>query len=155
MPRGTIVCGVDDSREAAVAAAVAARVATRLDLRLVLAHVVKDVPSPSREGAESLSQRNATTGATRLLARVAADVGAEGADERVEFGDPAERLAEIATEEAGELVVLGARRHRLAAAFSPGLSARLAASIGCPVLVAPQAPAAKEAGEPVGAGPVR
>ena len=46
MSRGTIVCAVDATPEAEVAAAAAARLAERLKLRLVLAHVVEELPRP-------------------------------------------------------------------------------------------------------------
>jgi nucleotide-binding universal stress UspA family protein len=137
MSSGTIVCAVDATPEAEIAAGAAVRLAARLDLRLVLAHVVEALEPEEAADGHGAAARRAAAEARRLLAHVAAAAGAGEADVRVEFGDRAERLAEIAAEEAAELVVLGERRQRLLSRVGYALASVLAASAACPVVVVP------------------
>lgn len=131
----TIVCGVADGEAGPEAALHAAELGERLDLRLVLVNVV-DVAGPARE---SLTARQQQDGAARLLRDLAAKIGGD-VEFRVELGDAAETLAQIAAEEDAALVVLGSRTAGLTGrALRCRLAARLSASTPVPVLVAPPA----------------
>jgi nucleotide-binding universal stress UspA family protein len=119
---GTIVCGIDRSHEAKAAAQMAAALATRLGLRLVLAHVVDEL----RHG--------------ETLLEIAAEDVQDGieADVRVEYGDRAEVLAQIAAEEAADLIVVGSRPRRLRDRWLRcGLARELEATTPVPILIAP------------------
>lgn len=120
--RGTILCGVDASREARDALQVAAALSERLGTRLVVAYV------------------GSARGGDRLVAEVADRAGVEGAfASRVETGDPATRLAEIAAEEGADLIVIGAHAPRLRTLRSrPALARELDSATSCPVLLAPR-----------------
>jgi nucleotide-binding universal stress UspA family protein len=80
---GTILCGVDESMEARCAARAAAALSKQLELRLVLAHV-GDAAADAEKG---------------LFDKLAAKQGLEGVEQRIEVGDIAERLAQVAAEE--------------------------------------------------------
>jgi nucleotide-binding universal stress UspA family protein len=134
----TIVCGIDDSPGADEALRVARTLSTNLNLRLVLAHVAAgwNVAAGWTQGAdESVSTNQARQGGDRLLERAAREHNLE-AERRVELGEPAEVLAQIAAEEAATLIVLGSRRQgRLRPALRSGLAGELAASAPCPVVI--------------------
>jgi nucleotide-binding universal stress UspA family protein len=139
----SIVCGVDGSVEARRAAGVAARFAERLGLRLVVAHVAQ-VPvaaagyggyAPVRwpGGLEASEQA-----AELVVEHVVAEAGLGGAEVRVMFGLPAERLVELADEERAELIVVGSRgRGALRSALLGSVSHDVIALADCPVLVVP------------------
>jgi nucleotide-binding universal stress UspA family protein len=118
---GTIVCGVNESAEARHAARVAAALSKQLDLRLVLVHVA-DGPAD----ADDLK---------RLLDKLAAEQGLEGAEQRIEVGDTAERLAQVAGEERAALILVGARPqvYRWRPRFRSDLGDELARLTLCPV----------------------
>ena len=120
---GTIMCGVNESAEARQAARVAAALSKRLELRLVLVHVA-DGPAD----AEDLK---------RLLDKLAAEQGLEGVEQRIEVGDIAERLAQVAAEERAALILVGARPevHRWRRRFRSDLGDDLARLTLCPVFV--------------------
>lgn len=115
---GTVICGVDDSREARVAARVAGDLAARLDLRLVLVNVVDDsrlTPPPGRvprlppshldEHRAELEERGLAT-----VAAVAADAGVSAeAEQRVVFGQPSEGLVGEAQAGGAQFIVIGSR----------------------------------------------
>jgi nucleotide-binding universal stress UspA family protein len=131
---GTIVCAVDDSRGAREAVRAALELSDRLGLRLVLAHVVEQTPPRGEKGNEGARKDS-------FLERlVDGPAPAVPVDERVEAGERAETLAEIAAEEAAALIVLGARRRRL---LRPRPRSRLVAELSsaspCPVVVVPSA----------------
>jgi nucleotide-binding universal stress UspA family protein len=140
---GSIVCGVDGSVESRHAASVAARFAERLGLRLVVAHVAQ-VPvvaagyggyAPVRwpGGLEASEQA-----AEHVVKHVVAEEELDGAEVRVAFGLPAERLAELADEERAELIVVGSRgRGALKSALLGSVSHDVIALADCPVLVVP------------------
>jgi nucleotide-binding universal stress UspA family protein len=136
----TIVCGIDDSPGAAEALRVARTLSTELKTRLVLAHVAAawNVAAGWTQGAdESVSTSQARQRGDRLLERAAREHNLQ-ADRRVELGEPAEALAQIAGEEAATLIVLGSRRQgRLRPGLRSGLAGELAASAPCPVVIVP------------------
>jgi nucleotide-binding universal stress UspA family protein len=138
---GTVVCGVNESRGARHAARVAGAVTEQLGLRLVLAHVVDG--SPVADGTvgddESVTTVQARKGGKGLLDQLAAEQRLREADQRIEVGDPAERLAQIAAEERAALILVGARAQgrRWRPTLRSDLSRDLARVTSCPVLVVP------------------
>lgn len=138
---GTVVCGVNESRGARDAARVAGALSEQLGLRLVLAHVVDGFTGADGTVGddESVTMRLARKGGKRLLDRLAAEQRLSGADQRIEVGDPAERVAEIAADERAALILVGARAYgrRWRPALRSELSRDLASVTSCPVLVVP------------------
>jgi nucleotide-binding universal stress UspA family protein len=118
---GTILCGVDESMEARCAARAAAALSKQLELRLVLAHV-GDAAADAEKG---------------LFDKLAAKQGLEGVEQRIEVGDIAERLAQVAAEERAALILVGARRqvHRWHRRFRSDVTDDLARLTPCPVFV--------------------
>jgi nucleotide-binding universal stress UspA family protein len=130
----TIVCGIDDSPGAGEALRVAHTLSRDLNLRLVLAHVAAGWSSGADE---SLTTDQARRGGDRLLERAAREHHPR-AERRVEVGDPAEALAQIAAEEAATLIVVGSRRQgRLRPSLRSGVAEELAASAPCPIVIVP------------------
>jgi nucleotide-binding universal stress UspA family protein len=105
--RGTVLCWVSDDAHGRAALKAAADLSDRLKLRLVLAHVADGVDGASaNENAARTRQRE---DAARLVARVAGEHGlADRAERRSAVGEPALMLAQIATEEAADLILVGA-----------------------------------------------
>jgi nucleotide-binding universal stress UspA family protein len=138
---GTVVCGVNESRGARHAARVAGALSEQLNLRLVLAHVVDGFTGVDGTVGddESVTTVQARKGGKRLLDQLAAEQRLRGADQRIEVGDPAERLAEIAAEERAALILVGARAQgrRWRPTLRSDLSRDLARVTSCPVLVVP------------------
>jgi nucleotide-binding universal stress UspA family protein len=128
---GTIVCGVDGSPGSEAAVVSAARLSERLGLRLVLVHVAQGA------APDGLTAMQARQGGEKLLARTAVAFGlADRAERRLEVGDPVEQLAQVAAEEAADLIVLGARRRGfLRPALRSDLAHKLADATACPVVV--------------------
>ena len=144
--QNSIVCAVDGSQPSRSAAQVAAQLARTLNLKLILVYATEDRPTfpygdrPLKE----LQRRRAIEDGRELLEAVAADLPAEGLDMRVVFGTPVEGLSAVCSEEAAELLVVGSRgRGPLATALLGSVSAQLAGTAACPVLVVP-APEAAE-----------
>jgi nucleotide-binding universal stress UspA family protein len=133
---GTLVCGVEDSPEAAEALRVAARLSLDTGLRLVVVYV-EDI------GPRSALQTGARPHGRQLLDRVLAKQAVrEGVDVRVEVGPAAEELARVAAEEAATLILLGSpSQHWWRRRLRSTLTAELVASADCPVVVVPAAPA--------------
>jgi nucleotide-binding universal stress UspA family protein len=145
----SILCGVDGSPDSEVALGVARGLAKRLGARLVLANVVEPIPGPSGTVGtigfgnvartaipDELAER--IRGAERLLEETAARLNLGTADRRVVAGFAAERLADLADEEAAELIVVGSRgRGAFKAAFLGSVSTSLIGVARCPVLVVP------------------
>jgi nucleotide-binding universal stress UspA family protein len=130
----TIVCGIDDSPGAVEALRVARKLSTDLNLRLVLAHVAAGWTAGADE---SLTTNQARHGGDRLLERAVREHNLQ-AERRVEVGEPAEALAQIAAEEAATLIVVGScRQGRLRPSLRSGLAGELAASAPCPVVIVP------------------
>jgi nucleotide-binding universal stress UspA family protein len=133
---GTIVCCVTDTSGGRAAAELGGALAERLDMRLVYAHAVDAVP---RGTEESLTARQRFSGAEAALTRIARQNGtSRGVELRIDFGDRAQLLAQIAAEERADLVVLGSRlggfRGR---ALRCTLARDLEAATPAPVLIAP------------------
>ena len=136
----TVVCGVNESRGARHAARVAGALSEQLDLRLVLAHVVDGFTGVDRTvGDDESVTVQARKGGKRLLDQLAAEQRLRGADQRIEVGDPAERLAEIAAEERAALILVGARAQgrRWRPTLRSDLSRDLTRVTSCPFLVVP------------------
>ena len=133
---GTIVCGVTDTPEGRAAAQLAGALAERLDVRLVYAHAVDGVP---RGSEESLTARQRFGGAQVALTSIARETGpARGVELRIDFGERAQLIAQIAAEEGADLVVLGSRRGRLGGGILRcSLARELEAATPAPVVVAP------------------
>jgi nucleotide-binding universal stress UspA family protein len=135
---GTLVCAVLDGAENDDAVAQAVAVSERLGLRLVLAHVV-DGGASLGDGDESVTMRGGREAAERELAELAEEHQVdESAERRVVVGDPAALLAQIASEEAADVIVVGARTRGWG---RRGLESRLAEELETetpvPVLIAP------------------
>jgi len=126
---GTIVCGVDGSPAAVEAARVAADLSEQLDLRVVLVYV-----------ADGFTSDLARVGGEHLVKRIAAEQGLNEIEARIEVGDAAESLAQVATEERAALILVGARARR--GPWRPLLRSDLARDLAgvahCPVLVVPR-----------------
>jgi nucleotide-binding universal stress UspA family protein len=133
---GTIVCGIKDAFEGRAAAQVASALGQRLDLRIVLVHALTGLTPDSQK---SLTAQQLRTNAKRALEKITHEAGVPGGPEiRVEFGDRAELLAQVAAEEGADLIVLGARtggfrRRQLRCS----LARELEAATPVPVMIAP------------------
>jgi nucleotide-binding universal stress UspA family protein len=133
---GTILCGVNDTPEGRAAAQMAAALSTRLELRLVLAHVVHGLP---RDAADSTVGRQLVEDGESSLAAIARETRPAGdVDLRVELGDRADLLAQIAAEEGADLIVLGSRTRGFRdGGLRCGLARELEAATPAPILIAP------------------
>jgi nucleotide-binding universal stress UspA family protein len=144
----SIVCGVDGSRDARVALRLAAQLASRLGLRLVVAHVVQP-PAPA-PGIGPTARQLMTApvdalvaGGEALVNRILEEERLGAAERRVDLGFPADRLADVADEEAAALIVVGSRgRGAFKAALLGSVSADVIGVARCPVLVVPPGAAA-------------
>jgi nucleotide-binding universal stress UspA family protein len=149
--RGTVVCVVIDGAQNDDAVAQAIAFSDRLGLRLVLAHVVEGITTLDH-GDESVTMKAEREAAERLLVDLAREHRVEEtAERRVAVGDPACALGQIATEEAADVIVVGAytrgwrRRH-----IESRLAEELETETAVPVLIA--APRARRAGRAAHAG---
>jgi nucleotide-binding universal stress UspA family protein len=140
--KGSIICGVDGSDESRAALRVAAHLADSLDLRLVIAHV-----SPAQAYASGLDPQappiisawDLSRASERLLERVAELEAIPNAERRALHGLPAERLADLADEEGGQVIVVGSRgRGAFKSAFLGSVSSDVIGLARCPVLVVPR-----------------
>jgi nucleotide-binding universal stress UspA family protein len=134
----SIICGVDGSHASRSAARVAARLARTLNVRPVLAYVTEDRPTfPYRDARlRELQRRRGIEEGQRLLEGVAAELPGAAPELRVTFGTPIEALRALCSDESAELLVVGSRgRSPLAAAVLGSVSARLASTAECPVVV--------------------
>jgi nucleotide-binding universal stress UspA family protein len=126
-----IVCGLDDSLQAAAVAGVARALAQRLGVRLRVVHSVH--PDTFLAGEE---RRDALRRGEELLDVLVPDDGAT--NRVVELGDPRALLLS-AIDDQTELVVVGSRgRGPARAAVLGSVSHTLAAESPCPVVVVPQ-----------------
>ena len=138
--RGTMVCSVSDTEEGRGALEAAVELSKRLRLRLVLAHVASGIAlnDDGSEAGESVSMKANREGATRVLARLAAEYGVTDAERREAVGDEAAQLGQIAAEEAADVILIGARpRGRLRRGFESRLADDLETETPVPVLIAP------------------
>jgi nucleotide-binding universal stress UspA family protein len=150
---GTILCGVNESAGARSAARVAGALSKRLELRLVLVHVADafTVADGSAGNDESVMTMQARSGGKRLLDQLTAEQDVIGAEQRIEVGDPAERLAQVAAEERAALIVVGARarRRRWRPTLRSDLSRDIARVTPCPVFVVPPASTDRPSRDPL------
>jgi nucleotide-binding universal stress UspA family protein len=134
---------VNESAGARSAARVAGALSKRLELRLVLVHVADafTIADGSAGNDESVTTMQARSGGKRLLDQLTAEQDLIGAEQRIEVGDPAERLAQVAAEERAALIVVGARaqRRRWRPTLRSDLSRDIARMTPCPVFVVPPA----------------
>ena len=137
--QGTLLCAVTDGAENDDAVAQAAEVSERLGLRLVLAHVADGITALGNGDDESITMKSDRNAAERRLEELARDHELdESAERRVAVGDPAALLGQIASEEAADVIVVGARpcgwgRRRL----ESRLARELETETPVPVLIAP------------------
>lgn len=135
--QGTILCWVDDSAHGRAAIRAAADISDRLKLRLVLAHVGDGVdeagPNANPAGTH---QPEGTAG---LVARLATEHGlSDRAERRSAMGEPALMLAQIAAEEAADLILVGAPvGGRLRRSSESRLAEHLESATTVPVLFVP------------------
>jgi nucleotide-binding universal stress UspA family protein len=110
--QGTVVCVVSEGAENDDAVAQAIAFSERLGLRLILASVVEGITTLDH-GDESVTMKAEREAGERLLADLAREHRIEEtAERRVAVGDPAAAVGQIATEEAADVIVVGARTHR-------------------------------------------
>jgi nucleotide-binding universal stress UspA family protein len=141
----SIVCGVDGTQAARWAARVAGDLARDLDRTLVLVHVAEEAPTfPYGDSRlRELRRRGVVDRATPMLERTAAEVPDVTTEISVVFGDPAEALMMAALEADAGLLVVGSRgRGPIASMVMGSVSARLASTAPCPVVVVPSPEAA-------------
>ena len=136
---GTLICAVSDGTENEDAVAQAADVSERLGLRLVLAHVADGISPNGNGGDESVTMQADRRAAELLLEELARDYDlGDIAERRVAVGDPATILGRIASEEAADVIVVGARTRGWG---RRGLESRIAQELETetpvPVLIAP------------------
>jgi len=137
--QGTLVCAVADGAGNDDAVAQSVAVSERLGLRLVLAHVVDGIAGLDDGDGESITMKGNRVAAEHRLEELARDHALdETAARRVAVGDPAVQLGQIASEEAADVIVVGARargwpRRRL----DSRLAQELETETPVPVLVAP------------------
>jgi nucleotide-binding universal stress UspA family protein len=136
--RGTLVCAVTDTEEGRGSLELSARLSERLGMRLVLVHAADEVSS-NGEAGESVTMKGNREDGVRLLARLAAQYDvADIAEQRSAVGDPAALIAQIAAEEAADVIVIGARgRGRWRRRFGCTLARQLESETSVPVLIAP------------------
>lgn len=153
----SILCGVYGSTDALPALRAAARLSGQLAARLVVAHVVQLPAQSSRLGPKTMVPIGAALeGGLKLLERVLADEGISKAEQRVEYGFPADRLADLADEEDAEMIVVGSRgRGAFKAAFLGSVSTDVIGVARCPVLVVPPGADAGAGGTANGAAVTR
>jgi nucleotide-binding universal stress UspA family protein len=143
----SIVCGVDDSDGARAASRVASTMASRLAYRLVLVHVAEVPIAPADYGGyldivrisvPADEKAELEQGALNMMMQIADEERLVECGQRVVFGVPAERLAELADEEEADLIVVASRgRGALRSAFLGSVSHELIGLARCPVLVVP------------------
>jgi nucleotide-binding universal stress UspA family protein len=140
----TILCGVDGSVDARLALRAAAQLSAQLHARLVVAHVVQTPPAASRIGpiggppVLAVPLGAELEAGRKVLEHVVREEGLTDVEQRVVYGFPADRLADLADEEDAELIVVGSRgRGAFRAAFLGSVSAELIGVARRPVLVVP------------------
>jgi len=136
---GTLICVVTESAENDDAVSQAVAISERLGLRLVLTHVVDGISLGNGNREESITMKGDRAAAERRLAELARDHGIdESAQRRVAVGDSATLVGQIASEEAADVIVVGARTRGWG---RRGLESRLAQELETetpvPVLIAP------------------
>ncbi len=136
---GTLLCAVTDGAENDDAVAQAAEVSERLDLRLVLAHVADGIATVGNGDGESVTMKANRKAAERRLQELAREHDLDGrAERRIAVGDRATLLGQIASEEAADVIVVGARTRGWGRrGLESPLAQELETETPVPVLVAP------------------
>lgn len=137
----SILCGVDGSIEARGALRHAAHLSDLLGLRLVVAHVVQPTPlgiGPTARQLASIPVDDLLAGGRAMLEQILEDEEIVDVERRVVLGFPGDRLADLADDEAADLIVVGSRgRGVLKAALLGSVSTALIGVARRPVLVVP------------------
>jgi nucleotide-binding universal stress UspA family protein len=134
---GTLVCAITEGAENDDAVAQASTISERLGLRLVLAHAVDGIAATG--DGESITMKGDRLAAERRLAELAREHGVDAsAERRVAVGDPATLIGQIASEEAADVILVGARpRGWGRRGHESKLARELETETPVPVLVAP------------------
>jgi nucleotide-binding universal stress UspA family protein len=110
----TVAVGTDGSQTASVAIEVAADLARRFGAKLVLLSAFQDAQRAARWGTDAFvvaAEWAASNSAQvrEILSRTEADLRSQGVDctTRVDEGDPADVLVQLATECGADLLVIG------------------------------------------------
>jgi nucleotide-binding universal stress UspA family protein len=137
--QGTLVCALTSDAANDDAVAEAAAISERLGLRLVLAHVVDGIAGLGNGGDESITIKAERKAAERRLADIVRQHDLdEGAERRVAVGDPAVLIGQIASEEAADVIVVGARERGWGRrGLQSPLAQELEVETPVPVLIAP------------------
>jgi nucleotide-binding universal stress UspA family protein len=147
MMNGTLLCGTHETDGGRRALEFSIDLAQRLDLRLVVATIAEVNPGfVAMPITADESLRHEWMRAERRLEALVRAYGVHDAVERrVGLGDVAGRLAEIAAEEAADLIVIGAERSgRKGRRITHSIADQLASESSIPALVAvPRIPAAE------------
>jgi len=139
----SILCGVDGSQPARLALRHAVRLARMLGLRLVVAHVVQLPLSspgvgPTARQLMTVPIDDLLASGSALLDKILEEEEVVDATRRVVLGFPGDRLADLADEEAAELIIVGSRgRGAVKAALLGSVSADVIGVARRPVLVVP------------------
>ena len=138
--RGTLVCALTEGEESADALEIGAELSNRLGLRLVLAHAVQGIDGiTGGDGSESLTMQQDRKGAERRVSELAIAHGvSDRAEKRVAVGEPAALVAQIAAEEAADVIVVGARTRSWRRGLDSRLADELETETPVPVLIAPR-----------------
>lgn len=108
----TIAVGTDGSATASEAVRMAADLARQLDAKLVLLSAFEDSGHVARRESVELQWASSNSARVReILNRAEADLRQKGIDckTRVEKGDPADVLVQLATECGADLLVIGSK----------------------------------------------
>jgi nucleotide-binding universal stress UspA family protein len=136
---GTLICAVTEGAENNDAVEQSVAISERLGLRLVLTHVVDGIAGGNGDGEESFTMKADRTAGEQRLAQLAHDHGlGHTVERRIAVGDSSTLLGQIASEEAADLIVVGARTRGWG---RRGLESRLAQDLETetpvPVVIAP------------------
>jgi nucleotide-binding universal stress UspA family protein len=145
--RGGIVCGVDGSAHARLAAKAALSLADRLGTRLTLVHVapvrtllaVASLPADVDLSAYPGSVEIAEVQAAESFRALSSELNRPDVVRKVRLGEPATVLAELAAENAAEFIVVGSRGRGVWRSAALGsVSAELVRLACCPVMIVPE-----------------
>ena len=108
---GPVICGVDGSDESLIAARIAIDLGRQLEVSVQLVHVIgrpRLAPAPSDQRGYATRLVASHAEAMRVLLRTA-NLPAAGLDLRVELGNPAACLADVAAREGALMIVTGSQ----------------------------------------------